>query len=136
MDCLVDEGLPTLVFALSLTLHGFPIAGSKLKITPLPLNAIGDPYGLAILCTGLDAVDSSIANGANSSDTLRRTTTMPTVLVGGQPVNVVFSGLSPQFVGVNQINITLPTGTPAGSAVPLQIVVEGSGRQVYFLTAR
>jgi len=64
MDCLVDEGLPTLVFALSLTLHGFPIAGSKLKITPLPLNAIGDPYGLAILCTGLDAVDSSIANGA------------------------------------------------------------------------
>ena len=86
---------------------------------------INDPYGLAILCTGLGAVDSSIANGANSSDALRRTTTMPTVLVGGQPVNVVFSGLSPQFVGVNQINITRPTGTPTCNAVPLQIVVGG-----------
>jgi uncharacterized protein (TIGR03437 family) len=86
---------------------------------------IGDPYGLAILCTGLGAVDSAIANGASSSDTLRRTTTMPTVLVGGQQANVVFAGLSPQFVGVNQINITLPAGTPTGNAVPLQIVMGG-----------
>jgi uncharacterized protein (TIGR03437 family) len=86
---------------------------------------IGDPYGLAILCTGLGAVDSAIANGANSSDLLRKTTTTPTVLVGGQPVNVVFSGLSPQFVGVNQINVTLPAGTPTGNAVPIQIVIGG-----------
>ena len=86
---------------------------------------INDPYGLAILCTGLGAVDSAIANGANSSDLLRKTTTTPTVLVGGQPVNVVFSGLSPQFVGVNQINVTLPPGTPTGDAVPLQISIGG-----------
>jgi uncharacterized protein (TIGR03437 family) len=82
---------------------------------------INDPYGLAILCTGLGAVDSAIANGANSSDLLRRTTTTPTVLVGGQPVNVVFSGLSPQFVGVNQINLAVPPGTPTGDAVSLQL---------------
>jgi uncharacterized protein (TIGR03437 family) len=87
--------------------------------------SINDPYGLAILCTGLGAVDSAISNGANSSDLLRRTTTTPTVLVGGQPVNVVFSGLSPQFVGVNQINVTLPPGTPTGDAVPLQISIGG-----------
>jgi uncharacterized protein (TIGR03437 family) len=86
---------------------------------------INDPYGLAILCTGLGAVDSAIANGANSSDLLRRTTTTPTVLVGGQPVKVLFSGLSPQFVGVNQINVTLPPGTPTGDAVPLQISIGG-----------
>ena len=47
------------------------------------------------------------------------------MLVGGQPVNVVFSGLSPQFVGVNQINVTLPAGTPTGNAVPLQISIGG-----------
>ena len=86
---------------------------------------INDPFGLAILCTGLGAVDSSISNGANSGDILRRTLTQPTVLVGGQPVNVVFSGLSPQFVGVNQINVTLPPGTPTGNAVPLQISIGG-----------
>ena len=86
---------------------------------------IGDPYGLAILCTGLGALDSSIANGANSLDKLRKTLTTPTVLVGGQLVTVVFSGLSPQFVGVNQINVTLPPGTPTGNAVPLQISIGG-----------
>ena len=86
---------------------------------------INDPDGLAILCTGLGPVDSSIASGANSTDTLRKTLTTPTVLVGGQPVTVLFSGLSPQFVGVNQINITLPTGTPTGEAVSLQISVGG-----------
>jgi len=86
---------------------------------------IGDPYGLAILCTGLGAVDSTPANGANSNDMLRHTVTTPVVLVGGQPVTVTFSGLTPQFVGVNQINITLPPGTPTGDAVPLQIQVGG-----------
>lgn len=86
---------------------------------------IGDPYGLAILCTGLGAVDSPVASGASSSDVLRHTVTVPTVLVGGKPATVLFSGLSPQFVGVNQINITLPPGTPTGDAVPLQISVGG-----------
>ena len=86
---------------------------------------IGDPLGLQIWCTGLGAVDVSIANGAASSDTLRTATTFPKVLVGGQPVNVVWAGLTPQFPGVNQINITLPAGTPTGNAVPIQLVVGG-----------
>jgi len=86
---------------------------------------VGDPLGLQIWCTGLGAVDSPIANGAASSDKLRTNTTFPQVLVGGQPVNVVWAGLTPYFVGVNQINITLPPGTPTGNAVPLQISVGG-----------
>jgi uncharacterized protein (TIGR03437 family) len=98
--------------------------GAITGITTHPAS-VNDPYGLAILCTGLGAVNTPIANGAASSDALRTATTTPTVLVGGQPVNVLFAGLSPQFVGVNQINITLPPGTPTGNAVPLQIVVGG-----------
>jgi len=86
---------------------------------------IGDPGGLVILCTGLGAVDSPPANGAASLDKLRSTTTMPTVLIGGKAANVVFSGLSPQFVGVNQINVAIPAGTPTGDAVSLQISLGG-----------
>lgn len=87
--------------------------------------SVNDPKGMVILCTGLGAVDSTPANGAASLDKLRTATTTPTVLVGGKPVTVAFAGLSPQFVGVNQINVALPPGTPTGSAVPLQIVLGG-----------
>ncbi len=82
---------------------------------------IGDPGGLVILCTGLGAVDSTPANGAASLDKLRTATTTPTVMIGGKAATVVFAGLSPQFVGVNQINIAIPAGTQTGDAVPIQI---------------
>ena len=82
---------------------------------------IGDPGGLVILCTGLGAVDPPAVNGAASLDALRTATTTPTVLIGGKAAQVVFAGLSPQFVGVNQINVAIPAGTPTGNAVSLQI---------------
>src|SRR5262249_44308739 len=86
---------------------------------------IGDPLGLVILCTGLGAVDSTPANGAASLDKLRTATTTPTVMIGGKAAQVVFAGLSPQFVGVNQINVAVPAGTPTGDNVPIQIQVGG-----------
>jgi uncharacterized protein (TIGR03437 family) len=86
---------------------------------------IGDPGGLVILCTGLGAVDSTPANGAASLDKLRTATTTPTVLIGNKPATVVFAGLSPQFVGVNQINVAIPAGTPTGDKISLQIQVGG-----------
>lgn len=82
---------------------------------------VGDP--LVILGTGLGPVSPSITDGAASGDTLRKTTATPQVLIGSMPAQVAFSGLSPQFVGVNQINVTVPQ-VPAG-AVPLQIVAGG-----------
>jgi uncharacterized protein (TIGR03437 family) len=84
--------------------------------------AAGD--GLALLATGLGAVDSPIANGANSLDKLRRTVATPAVLVGGSSAQVAFSGLSPQFPGVNQVNFSIPAGLTAGT-VPLQLQAGG-----------
>ena len=86
---------------------------------------IGDPGGLVILCTGLGAVSPPNTNGAASLDALRQATTTPTVMIGGKAAQVVFAGLSPQFVGVNQINIAVPAGTPTGDKVSLQISVGG-----------
>jgi uncharacterized protein (TIGR03437 family) len=82
---------------------------------------IGDPNGITILATGLGAVDAPLADGANSSDQIRNTLTKPTVMIGGVAAQLVFSGLSPQFVGINQINVVLPAGSPAGISVPLQL---------------
>lgn len=75
--------------------------------------------GLALLATGLGAVDSPIDNGAASLDKLRNAVIAPTVLVGGASAPVLFAGLSPQFPGVNQVNFTIPSGV--SGTVPLQL---------------
>jgi hypothetical protein len=78
---------------------------------------------LVILATGLGEVDMPLANGQNSSDKIRNTILTPTVLVGGRRATVLFSGLSPQFVGVNQVNVMLPENVDFSPAAPLQIEI-------------
>lgn len=79
---------------------------------------------LIIYATGLGAVDHQPVDGGIPS-VLANTIVTPTVLFGGVAGDVQFSGLAPQFVGVNQLNVQVPTGVTAGSAVPLQIMVNG-----------
>jgi uncharacterized protein (TIGR03437 family) len=79
---------------------------------------------IIIYATGLGAVNSPITDGQNSLDKLRNTLTVPVVMIGGVTAQVEFSGLSPQFVGVNQLNVVVPN-TAAGDSVPLQLFVGG-----------
>ena len=83
-------------------------------------------YGevVTIYATGLGAVDLSIADGMGSSDALRYTVTKPRVLIGGASAQVLFSGLSPDFVGVNQLNVVVPDGADTG-VQPVQIMFGG-----------
>jgi uncharacterized protein (TIGR03437 family) len=78
-----------------------------------------------VYATGLGGVDHTPANGDISGATLANTLTVPQVMIGGITAQVVFSGLAPQFVGVNQLNVIIPN-VPAGSAVPIQISVGGN----------
>ncbi len=90
---------------------------------------------LIIYATGLGAVDHQPVDGGIPS-VLANTIATPTVLFGGVPGDVLFSGLAPQFVGVNQMNVQVPTGVTPSSAVPLQIKVNGftSTNQVVIAT--
>jgi uncharacterized protein (TIGR03437 family) len=99
------------------------LAGPENSIPGLAIHPAkaGDP--LEILATGLGAVSPNVADGANTLDGVRNTAAMPAVLIGGISAPVSFSGLAPQFVGVNQINVTVPAG-PAG-VVPIQIQAGG-----------
>jgi uncharacterized protein (TIGR03437 family) len=83
---------------------------------------------LIIYATGMGALNTPIADGqapANSDNVLRTTIATPTVMVGGVKAQLVYSVLSPQFVGVDQLAITVPTGVTPGNNVPLQIVAGG-----------
>ena len=103
-----------------------------------PNGAIGASHPAAIgnvvvlLVSGLGETTPPGVTGGDSFDSsgafVRRDTAQPVrVLVGGVEAPVAFAGLSPQFVGVFQINLTVPAGVVPGDTV--SIVVEVGGRQ-------
>jgi uncharacterized protein (TIGR03437 family) len=56
---------------------------------------------LTVYANGLGPVAPAIGDGLDSSDQLR--TAPPTIVfIGGVPAQVLFAGLTPQFVGVNR----------------------------------
>jgi uncharacterized protein (TIGR03437 family) len=97
-------------------------AGAFPGITSHPAIA-GDT--LTFYATGLGAVGPAIADGTAPGDASRLTTLTPTVMVDGVAGTVMFSGLSPQFVGVYQLNVVIPPGTTTGKAVPVTLQIGG-----------
>lgn len=76
---------------------------------------------ITLYAMGLGAVNPAPLDGASSSDMTRQTTSVPAVQIGGVQAQVSFSGLSPQFVGIYQLNVVVPGGVATGSAVPIQL---------------
>jgi uncharacterized protein (TIGR03437 family) len=64
-------------------------------------------------------------DGSPSLDATRQTVNPLTVIVGGMPAHVAFSGLAPQFSGIYQVNIIVPNGI-TGAAVPMQLMIAGA----------
>ena len=96
--------------------------------------------------TGLGPVNPTIADGhapcplsgCPAGVVLPKTTTTPTVMVGGVAIpagNLQFAGLSPQFVGTYQVNFQMPSGIPANNATTLQVQIGNvMSNQVTFAT--
>lgn len=85
---------------------------------------------LIILASGLGPVTPPGVTGANSLDAAgnfvrRDTVQIPRVTIGGVEQQVAFSGLSPEFAGVYQLNVIVDEATPAGDQQPL--ILEAGG---------
>ncbi len=81
---------------------------------------------LVIWSNGLGAVNNQPATGAGGpSGPLADTKQPVTVTLAGRTIPAAFSGLVPTLVGLYQVNIQVPTGIVANSAVPLTITVGG-----------
>ena len=79
-----------------------------------------------IYCAGLGPVNPPVAAGdAAPATSLSRTVNDVTVTIGGQDAPVAFAGLSPGFVGLYQINATVPSGITPGNDVPVVVMVAG-----------
>ena len=90
--------------------------------------AIAGTTYITIYCTGLGSVSNQTATGAAApSSPLARTTGNPTVYIGGQPVtNIYYSGLTPGYVGLYQVNLQVLTGLTSNSATPVYIDMMGT----------
>ena len=76
---------------------------------------------VTLYVNALGPVDPPAVTGQNSLDALRAATIAPRVLVGDAEAQILFAGLTPQFVGLYQINIAIPLAVVPGSAVPVRI---------------
>jgi uncharacterized protein (TIGR03437 family) len=83
---------------------------------------------ISIFCTGLGKVTPQSATGAPAGgDPVSLTDNgSVAVTIGGVPAPVSFSGLAPGFVGLYQVNVQIPSGSPTGPAVPLMISAGGT----------
>jgi adhesin/invasin len=98
--------------------------GSQFVATPSTPASAGD--ALVIYCTGLGAVDTTIAPGSPSPVPPARTLSQPIVTVGGQSASVLFSGLTPGYFGLYQVNAIMPAGVTEGPGVPVSIAIGGA----------
>jgi uncharacterized protein (TIGR03437 family) len=93
------------------------------------LNTSSNPahagsYLIAYL-TGSGPVTPSVADGAATPGTgLVQPTSKVTVTIGGQPATVLGAALTPGFVSLLQLNISVPSGLAAGS-YPMVVTING-----------
>jgi len=81
---------------------------------------------ITIYCTGLGAVTNSPVTGRPAPSNPPATTiATPQVTIGGIVANVTFSGLTPRFVGLYQVNVQVPAASPTGDAIPLLLTIGG-----------
>ena len=66
------------------------------------------------------AIDAGVA-----VDRLTTTVNPVGVTIGGVPSNVLFSGLTPNFTGLYQVNVMVPAGLSPGDGVPVILSVAG-----------
>ena len=103
--------------------QGIVFLGDRLADQTAPARA-GDV--VVVYCTGLGATQPPVTSGqaapANPPATVTATVT---ATIGGRPAQVQFAGLTPGFAGLYQVNIQVPTGVSAGSAVELVLSQNG-----------
>ena len=116
--------------ALSVSIAAWVPSASTVAAAPflLAIDGEGRRAGEAIViyCTGLGEVRPAVAAGVPAPlAPLSETIVAPVVTIGGVRAEVFYSGLTPLFAGLYQVNATVPAGVGGTVAV----VVESDGRR-------
>jgi len=91
---------------------------------------------LTIFCTGLGAVTPAVPSAGLTPDGPVSLTTEPaTVTIGGQPVAVIASSLTPRTAGLYQVVVRLPAGIAPGNQ-PVVITIGGERSNAALMAVR
>jgi uncharacterized protein (TIGR03437 family) len=117
--------------------------GQAVVLGPDQLN-IADPahparrgQPIVIYCTGLGQVSERIQPGQSSPfNPLASTISQVAATVGGRSAQVLFSGLTPGFSGLYQVNAILASDTPVGDSIPVVITANGRTSEAVTIAVR
>jgi uncharacterized protein (TIGR03437 family) len=92
-----------------------------------PTNPIHADDMVVIYLTGLGNTSPSVDDGMPAPMVpLATANNTPNVALGGRPLSVHWAGLVPGYVGLYQINASVPFGVPTGLDIPLTIEQGGN----------
>ena len=90
-------------------------------------NPVHSKDTITIYATGLGTVTPSVKTGAAApSKPLAVANALPLVTLGGVDLTVVYAGLAPGMVGVDEIEVKVPSSIPIGMSEPLVINQAGA----------
>jgi adhesin/invasin len=116
--------------------------GSIVKSDGVTLAQAGTPASIGetvvIYCMGLGAVTPGVKEGSPAPTTppLSTTVNAVTVTIGGKTAQVAFSGLTPGYAGLYQLNVVVPAGIMTGDDVPVVVSVAGQDSQSVTMAVR
>ena len=87
-----------------------------------PANPVHKNDYLVIYLTGLGVTNPPVGTGVpGPSNPLASAILSPQVTLGDASLPLLFAGMSPDEVGVYQINVKVPASVPSGLSIPLKI---------------
>jgi uncharacterized protein (TIGR03437 family) len=116
--------------------------GSIVKSDQVTMAQPGTPASIGetvvIYCTGLGVVAPAVKEGSPAPTTppLSTTVNAVTVTIGGKAAQVAFSGLTPGYAGLYQVNAIVPSGITTGDAVPVVLSVAGQTSPAVMIAVR
>lgn len=95
-----------------------------------PANAASRGSTVVMYLTGLGPTSPFLATGELGPVPPATTVYQPVVVgLNNDGIPAVFSGIAPYFVGLNQLNFTIPANAAVGSSIPFSVSVDGVSSQ-------
>jgi uncharacterized protein (TIGR03437 family) len=90
-----------------------------------PSNPVARGSTVVMYATGLGPTSPALATGQPGPVPPANTTYVLAVEINGVDAPVLFSGVAPGFIGLNQVNFTIPGNAPVGSDLLLRVIANG-----------
>ncbi|MEZ5403038.1 MAG: putative Ig domain-containing protein [Bryobacteraceae bacterium] len=114
------------VFMLNAAGQGIVVDGAQPSVVATPATPVARGGVVVIYCEGLGRTDAVIFEGQLSPTSPPANSVAPVAItIGGQPATVLFAGLTPESVGLYQINAVVPESIAGGDAVPIVVTAAG-----------